>query len=298
MGVARSRRCGVLSRVVLLLMAIGSLAGCAAPPPPEAAVVEEPAIVTGVDTLYFRDPLRHAMSFASGQEGGVFQDHMVKNRGMDIDFGHYVDGAFTVAIEGGRLGAIEDLGSTGDLQQRYGYSETIGRGQGFASIRLDGSRFVILQDYDTQETQPLQGVQHLLGVLDEYNVSAPVHLDHVYLMRLVDRHDTSFERIVKFKVIAHTPGEASPSAGTGCAVERLRRRAPSVRAPTLIDGAPRRSSLPGDGDPVLHRVRLPARPEPPRGCWSSLPRLRCAGLPAGHAERTPGGARRATRLPG
>jgi len=189
----------------LIILAV--LAGCASPPLDVAAA--EPLPETGVSTLYFRDPLSRSMSFASGGEGGVFQDFMVKNHGSDIDFGHYSANEFTVGIEGGRQGAIVDIGSSVSLQEQYGYSETVGRGQGFASIRLHDGQFVILKDYQLQTTQALQGVDTLLGEPGDANASVPVHTDHVYLMRLTDRHEPTFERIVKFQVIAYTPGESA-----------------------------------------------------------------------------------------
>jgi hypothetical protein len=198
------------SRAMLLsvygLIMLAALTGCASPPAERPA--PEPPPETGIATLYLHDPLSNCLSFGSGGEGRVFQDHMVKNRQSDIDFGHYSSGAFTVGIEGGRRGAILDLGSSEDLQQRYGYSETVGKGQGFASIRLHEGRFVILEDYQSQTTQALQGADALLGQLDDHNQSAPVHSDHVYLVRLTDRHDEEFERIVKFQVIAHAPDES------------------------------------------------------------------------------------------
>lgn len=196
---------GVLPLRGLFVLAV--LAGCASPPLEVPA--PEPPPETGISTLYFRDPLSRSMSFGSGREGGVFQDHMVKNHQSDIDFGHYSPDGFTVGIEGGRRGAIVDLGSSDDLQQRYGYSETVGGGQGFASIRLQERQFVILKDYRAQTTQALQGVDELLGHLDDHNVSVPVQTDHIYLLRLTDRHDPTFERIVKFQVIAFTPGESA-----------------------------------------------------------------------------------------
>lgn len=194
-------------RLLHCVALVSVFAGFAVTPSAPSLRTDSPP-VTGLATLYYHDPLSHSMSFASGREGGMFQDHMVKNHGSDIDFGHYVSDAFTIGIEGGRRGAIIDLGSATDLKKQYGYSETVGSGQGFASIRLDGNGFVILKDYDRQTTQALQGTDSLLGPLDDHNVSVPVKNGHLYLMRLTDRHDPAFERIVKFQVVSYTPQES------------------------------------------------------------------------------------------
>ncbi len=163
---------------------------------------------TGLATLYCNDPLSSSWGFKDDEEGHVFQDHMVKNSGSDISFNGYADHSFTVGIEGGVKGAIVDLGTSDSLQGKYGYSETVSGGQGFASIRMEGGRFTILKDYGEQTTQPLTEANKLLGDVTESCASVPIHDGHIYLMRLTDRHEPTFERIVKFKVIAYRPGES------------------------------------------------------------------------------------------
>ena len=208
---------GFRSASIVTIVLASCLIGCAAPSAapgrvspdglgPRASVITPPP-VTGLTTMYFRDPLACRMSFATGAEGGVFQDHMTKNHQSDIDFGHYVEGAFRVGVEGGSRGAIVDLGTPAELRERYGFSDTVGGGQAFASIRWDGDGFRILADYETQATQPLREAD---GLLDAVGVteSAPVVTDHVYLVALSDRHDPTFRRLVKFHVVAHVPGES------------------------------------------------------------------------------------------
>ena len=87
-------------------------------------------------TLYKLDPISKTFSFRDGKYGGLFQDHMAKNRQSYIDFGNYHKGEFTVGIEGGTKGVIMDLRHTYDLGQRHGFPETVGGGQGFSSIRF------------------------------------------------------------------------------------------------------------------------------------------------------------------
>ena len=41
----------------------------------------------GLVTLYSDDPLTHDFSFARGEHGGTFQEHVRVNTGADIDYG-------------------------------------------------------------------------------------------------------------------------------------------------------------------------------------------------------------------
>jgi len=159
----------------------------------------------GIVTLYHLDPLAHNVSFRTGEEGGVFQDHMVKNNQSDLNFGHFSDGEFAVGIEGGHIGSIIDLGSSEELRVRYGYSETVGGGQGFASLRVKGEDVLILANYEDQSTVTIGSIDSVFGEL-ESTATAPIHVGHTYLVRLGDRHDSKFQRIVKFIVLRHDPG--------------------------------------------------------------------------------------------
>ena len=163
------------------------------------------ASAPGLVTLYQRDPLAGKVSFATGAYGSVFQDHQVKNRQSDLDFGQYRANEFSVGIEGGRIGAIVDLGTPEMLQQEYGYRETVGGGQGFASIRMEKGQLVILADFAKQTTQPLRNTSTLFGEL-RGSAHAPVRDNHIYLVRLRDTHDRQFERLAKLLVIRYEPG--------------------------------------------------------------------------------------------
>lgn len=159
----------------------------------------------GLVTLYQRDPLACRVSFDTGNYGGLFQDHMVKNRQSDLFFGHYFANEFSVGVEGGRVGAIVDLGSPDDLRAQYGFQETVGGGQGFASIRLADDKLVILADYEAQTTQPLSGAEALFSELAGL-AHVPIHDNHIYLLRLRDRHTPEFDRLVKLLVVQYEPG--------------------------------------------------------------------------------------------
>lgn len=160
---------------------------------------------SGLVTLYQRDPLAARVSFATGAYGSVFQDHQVKNHQSDLDFGHYFANQFSVGIEGGRVGAIVDLGTPDTLQREYGYRETVSGGQGFASIRIEKGRLVILADLATQTTQPLRNTSALFGELRSSS-HAPVQDNHVYVVRILDEHDRQFERLAKLLVVRYEPG--------------------------------------------------------------------------------------------
>jgi hypothetical protein len=166
-----------------------------------------PEFLSGLTTLRFHDPISHSMKFDLDEGGSAFHDNMVKNAGSDIDFGHYTKGSFTVGIEGGKQGLILDLGSDESIREEFGFSETVGGGQGFASIRLEEGSFLILKDYRAQTTQVLESAHSLFGE-SQKSSNAPVLLGHIYLVRLTDRHDSSFEKIVKFKVVEYAPEES------------------------------------------------------------------------------------------
>lgn len=163
-------------------------------------------VTGGVVTLYARDPLARTFSFADGKDGHIFQNNEVRNRSSDIDFDNYNAGNFTVGVEGGRIGRIIDLGNTTELRQRYGYEETVGNGQGFASLRIE-RRVVILKDRRSQTVQELRESTSLFqeGVA---GANTAIRLGNIYLVRLTDRHDKAFQRIVKLMVIAYTPNES------------------------------------------------------------------------------------------
>lgn len=167
----------------------------------------ETKVIGGIVTLYALDPLSRTYCFADGKDGHVFQNYEVRNRCSDIDFNNYNPGGFSVGIEGGRVGRIIDLGNVNELRQRYGYDETVGNGQGYASLRFEEGRVAILKDRRSQTVQELKE-SGLLFQEGTPSASSPVRLGNIYLVRLTDRHEKAFQRIVKLMVIAHTPNES------------------------------------------------------------------------------------------
>lgn len=163
---------------------------------------------TGLATLHALDPLSRTLCLKDGKPGAGFQDNEVKNRCSDIDFNAYTSGSFTVGIEGGRLGQIIDLGTAEDLMKKYGYQETVGRGQGFASLRIENSKVVILKDLRTRAVQELEEGQAFFDAgRQKVSSTATVRLGHIYLVRLTDRHDKAFTLVAKLIVVDYRPNE-------------------------------------------------------------------------------------------
>jgi len=163
---------------------------------------------TDIATLFALDPLAQSLCFKDGRFGAVFQNGQTRNRCSDLNFNSYTANSFSVGVEGGRQGVIIDLGTPRDLQTKFGYSETVGSGQGFASIDVKNGKALILKDYKTGELQELLGAAELFTVQPRSTASAPVKLGHVYLMRVTDVHDKSYEMFAKILVVAHVPNES------------------------------------------------------------------------------------------
>jgi hypothetical protein len=169
--------------------------------------VVEQTVKGGVITLYALDPLAHSFCFRDAGDGKAFQQHQVKNRCSDINYGSYYAEHFAVGVGGARLGAIVDLGTAEDLKKEYGYEETVGLGQGFASVQLEDGKVVILKDRRTRAMQELKEASQLFAKPTP-SAKAPVKVGHVYLARITDSHDSNFQVLVKLLVIGYVPGES------------------------------------------------------------------------------------------
>jgi hypothetical protein len=162
----------------------------------------------GIATMYALDPLSRALCFRDGREGMSFLNHRWENRCSDLSFSLAADGSFTTGIEADRVAVIIDLGNADELQERYGYEDAASGGEGFASLQLQGDKILILKDDHPKETfQPLREGPKLFGELGP-SANAPVRLGHIYLVRIADKKDKSFQQIVKFMVIAYKLNES------------------------------------------------------------------------------------------
>ena len=131
------------------------------------------------------------------------------NRCSDLSYTLAGSGSLVSGIELNRVAAIVDLGTPGDLRGRYGYDDAENGGVGFASLRLDGDKVMVLQDNSDAVKvtwQPLKEASQLAEVKSSAN--APIKLGHIYLVRIADSRDKSFQKTVKLMVIAYRPDEA------------------------------------------------------------------------------------------
>jgi hypothetical protein len=162
----------------------------------------------GLAILYAVDPIAHSFCFRDGQYGETISDWTVYNRCSDLDFNGYYNGNFTVGVEGGRVGTIIDMGSPADLQRKYRYQETVGNGQGYASIHRSNSTLLILKESAPKRTY--QAMEESSALFREGRSSATVSakLGHIYAARITDRNDPKFERVVKMFVVAYEPNQS------------------------------------------------------------------------------------------
>ncbi|CAF0862705.1 unnamed protein product [Adineta steineri] len=159
-----------------------------------------------ITTLYALDPEARTFCFHDGKYGHTITNGVVYNRCSDIDFNSYYNGNFTVGIEGSRVGTIIDLGSSEDLKEKYKYSETVGNGQGFASIHRKNNTIFILKGNAYNNTFQVMDESSTL-FQERSTASSSVILGHLYLVRITDHSNAAFERIVKMLVIAYRPNE-------------------------------------------------------------------------------------------
>jgi hypothetical protein len=161
-----------------------------------------------ISTLHVLDPLLNTLSMRDGGAGSVFKENAVYNRQSDINYSSMRDGEFTVGIEGNNRGWIVDLGSPLYLSKKYGYEETSGNGQGYASIGLRLGKISLLKNYCIKNTTPIAEAEQLFAEWDHDKSHAPVKLGHIYLVRITDGTGRKFELIAKLLVIGYRPGES------------------------------------------------------------------------------------------
>lgn len=178
-----------------------------APVPAGPAATVEPRLTQQV-TLYQHDFLRRTVSLASGEYGMALQDHQVKNLDSELDFGGYYPDMLLAGVQGGQVGRLLDLGTGDELAQRYGYQETVGGGQGFASIHFEGQQLVILQDYSAQTFQPFtEGARLYQAAPPASSQPIAVQVGHIYLVDIHDPNDPTYRRFAKLIVTAHVDDE-------------------------------------------------------------------------------------------
>jgi hypothetical protein len=164
-------------------------------------------VTGGIITLYAGDPTGQSVCLQDNSYGLVIQEGQVRNRCSDLNFNSYLKNGLSTGVEGGRLGRIIDLGTSDDLQKLYGYQETATPGQGFASITVVDGRPSILKDYQARTVQDLNEARSLLDTPASV-ASAPIKLNHIYVLRITDRFDKLYEQLVKFVVLSFVPDQS------------------------------------------------------------------------------------------
>lgn len=162
----------------------------------------------GIFTMYALDPLTRTLCFSDGKEGMMFLNNGWENRCSDLSYSLAGNGSFVSGIEVNRVAAIVDLGTGNDLRGRYGFEDAENGGVGFASLRLQEGKVMVLQEDNTKPVwQPLQESPKLFTEV-KASANAPIKLGHIYLVRIADTKDKNFQQIVKLMVIAYRPEEA------------------------------------------------------------------------------------------
>jgi hypothetical protein len=178
------------------------------PSMPDEKQATQPRKRGGVFTMYVLDPLSRTLCFSDGKEGMAFVNNSWGNRCSDLSYSLAGNGSLVTGIETNRVAAIVDLGTPDQIREKYGYEDAERGGEGFASLHLEAGKIVVLKDNHPQDTyQPLQeGARLFTDVAPSAN--APIKLGHIYLLRIADQKDKSFQQIVKLMVIAYRPDEA------------------------------------------------------------------------------------------
>lgn len=190
-----------------LLVIVGSVSVCAQQFASGSSRASTLPTVSTISTLYSNDPIARTLCLTDGREGGSLQNGGVYNRCSHVEFDTYRLGHLSVGIQGGELAKIVDLGTAKELSKLYGYEETGGNGQGFASIAFRDGKIVIAKTLYKPERQELTQAAQLFEGGDS-SASAEAKAGHIYLARITDRHDKNFQILVKLLVLSAKPGES------------------------------------------------------------------------------------------
>ena len=194
--------------VVFIGVASQQLMSAQTPTVPDEKHATQPKKRGGIFTMYVVDPLARTMCFSDGKEGFAFINNEWRNRCSDLSYILASNGSLVSGIEVNRVAAIVDLGTPDELRQRYGFEDAQGGGIGFASLHLNGDKIMILkQDLSKPEYQQLQEGPKLFTEVAP-SATAPIKLGHIYLVRIADKKDASFQQLVKLMVIAYRPEES------------------------------------------------------------------------------------------
>lgn len=176
---------------------------------PDDKQVTQPKKRSGTFTMYAIDPLSRTLCFNDGKEGMAFVNNKWENRCSDLSYVLAGNGSLVSGIELNSQAAIVDLGTANDLRGRYGFDDAENGGVGFASLRLEGDKIMILHDDNNPAKLTWQPVQEAAKLADvKSSATAPIQMGHIYLLRIADSKDKTSQHLVKLMVIAYRPEEA------------------------------------------------------------------------------------------
>jgi hypothetical protein len=163
---------------------------------------------SGIFTLYALDPSARTLCLSDGKEGMQSSNNQWGNRCSDLSYSLAGNGVLLSGIEVNRVAAIVDLGTGNDLRERYGFEDADNGGIGFSSLRLEGNKISILQEDNSKPvwTALKEGPQLFTDL--KASANAPIKLGHIYLVRIADTRDKSFQHVAKLIVIAYRPDES------------------------------------------------------------------------------------------
>jgi hypothetical protein len=196
--------------VLVVFIGLGSyqVLRAQAPSAPDEKQAAQPRKRGGIFTLYTLDPMARTLCFSDGKEGMSVTNNGWGNRCSDLSYSLAGNGSLVSGIEANRVAAIVDLGTPDELRNRYGFEDATGGGTGFASLHLAGDKIMVLkEDIRKPEYQLLQEGPKLFTEVAPSAI-APIKLGHIYLVRIADKKDTSFQQLVKLMVIAYRPDES------------------------------------------------------------------------------------------
>jgi len=200
----------VLFIAIVMFMGFGAHQRLRAQTPaaPDEKQPAQPRKRGGIFTMYALDPLARTLCFNDGKEGMAFVNTDWGNRCSDLSFNLAGGGTFSSGIEVNRIAAIVDLGTADQLRERYGFEDATGGGTGFASLHLQGDKIMVLkEDIRKAEFQLLEEGPKVFTEVGP-SATAPIKLGHIYLVRIADKQNRSFQQLIKLMVIAYRPDEA------------------------------------------------------------------------------------------
>lgn len=162
---------------------------------PLGGTVSAPASSADFVTLFSRDELLCAYSIRSHDVGMVLADGKLANRATDVMFDRYGRDVLAIAVEGGAMGAIVDLGEAPikDTDQTA-----------FWYLKREGEKVTCTATLTT-EREPTD----FSNVVLRSNATVPAILGHTYVMKCTYSDPKTPVLYAAIKVIDMTPRQSA-----------------------------------------------------------------------------------------